>query len=238
MSPHDDRIDELIAAAVADQLTPSERVELDRLRSEHAWIDDEIASLGAIDARLRGADVAWEQPTGVNGLRERILGQIPSQAPAAPDAPDAPVDVAARRTRRRWIAPLVGAACLVVGLVIGLGAPALTSLPPTGPPGTLGAIEPIDVRDEVSGMQVDADLVAHTWGTEAVLDATGLEVGGTYSIVFIGEDGTEFSAGEMLGSEVPIHCRVNAAVMREDAVRLEIRDADATLVALAELPSV
>ena len=29
----------------------------------------------------------------------------------------------------------------------------------------------------------------------------------------------------MLGSEVPIHCSVNAAVMREDAVRLEIRDA-------------
>ncbi|MGC5225474.1 hypothetical protein ACPW96_23155, partial [Micromonospora sp. DT81.3] len=142
-----------------------------------------------------------------------------------------------RRTNRRpWLTPLMGAACLLIGLAIGFGTPALTSIAPSGPPGTLGAIEPIDVRDAVAGVQVDAELVAHTWGTEAVLDATGLDIGATYTVVFIATDGTQFPAGQMLGSQVPIHCRVNAAVLREDALRLEIRDADATLVAHADLP--
>ena len=115
--------------------------------------------------------------------------------------------------------------------------PAIDSTP-NGPPGTLGAIEAIDLRNEPTGTTIDADVVAHTWGTEAVLDATGLEVGATYAVILVGADGTEFSAGAMLGSAVPIHCRVNAAVMREDVVRLEIRDAEAGIVAAAELPEV
>lgn len=75
-------------------------------------------------------------------------------------------------------------------------------------------------------------------GTEAVIDAEGLTVGATYRVVFIGGDGTEFPAGEMLGSEVAIHCRLNAAVLREDTVRVEIRDATSGVVASADLPEI
>ncbi|MFG6503396.1 hypothetical protein [Microbacterium sp. P05] len=231
MSRPDDRIEELIAAVVAGNATPAEVDELDRLRPAHPWIDDELAAMRAIDERLREADVTWTTPGDAGALRARILSEIPSASPR--ERPDARAELG--RRRRRWTTPLLAAACLVVGVVIGIAAPTFTSMPPSGPPGTLGAVESIDLRDEVVGVRLDAELVAHTWGTEAVLDATGLDVGATYSVVFIAADGTEFSAGQILGSEVPIHCRVNAAVMRADAVRLEIRDADAGLVAVANL---
>lgn len=236
MSTPDERIEELIAAAVSGELSPAEEAELARLRAEHPWIDEELASLHALGERLQGADAAWTQPASTDVLRARIMSEIPATAErqaqsAAPSTPSA------RSARRRWMTPVLAAACLVVGLAIGVGTPALLSVPPSGPPGTLGAIEQVEVDVRAAGIRVDADLVAHTWGTEAVLDVTGLDVGATYSVVFVGIDGTEFSAGEMLGSSVEIHCRLNAAVMRDDAARLEIRDAESNPVASAALPA-
>lgn len=223
MHASDDRIEELIAAAVADQLTPGEGDELRALAHEHPWIDVEIERLRDVAGRVGAVEDPWRDAVVTQALRERILGDVPvrQERPAA---------------RRAWVPPLVGAACLTVGLAVGAGIPALTSLPPSGPPGTLGAYEPIAVDDEVRGVEVDAELVAHTWGTEAVLDVTGLDVGSVYRVVFLGEDGTEFPAGEMLGSEVAIHCRLNASVLREDTVRFEIRDAGSGVVASADLP--
>ncbi len=239
MPTPDDRIEELIAAAVAGELSPGESDELESLRSAHPWIDGEIEALSAVAGRLRSTDLAWIEADTAEALRDRILSEVPAQMRRGRRTGDAAaVASVAGRARARWVTPLVAAACVVVGLSIGLGTPALLTLPPTGPPGTLGAVEPVDVRDEVAGAQIDADVIAHTWGTEAVLDATGLEVGAAYSVVFVSADGREFSAGEMLGSQVPIHCRVNAAVLRGDAVRLEIRDEDARIVAMADLPEV
>ncbi|MET0296926.1 MAG: hypothetical protein ABW024_05965 [Microbacterium sp.] len=233
MSTPDERIEELIAAAVAGELTPGESEEFTRLRAEHPWIDDELDSLRSVHDRVRGSELDWLTPVVTDSLRSRIVG-----VPVGADAPlsSSSAEPSTSRSRRRWVTPLIAAACLVVGVAIGAGAPAVLSTTPTGPPGTLGAVEPVEVRDEVEGVRVEADLVAHTWGTEAVLDVTGLSVGETYSVVFIGADGSEFSAGEMLGSTVEIHCRLNAAVLREDAVRLEIRDADSNSIAQAALP--
>lgn len=227
MHTPDDRIEQLMAASAAGDLTPREQDELRRLALAHPWIDDEVERLREVAARVAAADAEWQEVSVTDALRARILGDIPARTPPA------------LRSRRPWVPPLVGAACLVLGLAIGAGVPALTALPPTGPPGTLGAYEPLAVTEQ-SGLDVDvdADLVAHTWGTEAVIDATGLTVGSTYRVVFIADDGTEFPAGEMLGSAVAIHCRLNAAVLREEAVRLEIRDAGSTVVASADLPGV
>jgi hypothetical protein len=216
MDNPDDRIAELIAAAVADELSADEAVELDALRRDHPWIDEELAQLRALAERVEQSQLDWIEVSADDGLRDRIT-----------------------RRPRRWLVPLVAAASLAVGLTVGATIPGALSAPPAGDPGTLGAVEELIVDDQSPGAQIEAELVAHTWGTEAILDATGLDVGATYSVVFIGTDGAEYIAGEMLGSDVPIHCRLNAAVLRQDAVRLEIREAgDPRLTAAADLPGV
>lgn len=243
MDDTDDRIAQLIAAAAAGELSPEEAVELDALRRIHPRIDAEIASLSALVARLDAAEVAWSEVAPDAALRDRITVGIAADERTAFEpafVPAAAPTALSRRRSSRWVGAVLGAAaCIAIGVGVGLVAPPLLSpSPPSGPPGTLGAVENIDVRDEADGTAIDADLVAHTWGTEAVLDATGLDVGATYSIVFVGIDGSEFSAGEMLGSPVEIHCRVNAAVLREDVARLEIRDASGASVAAADVPNV
>ncbi|MET2010359.1 hypothetical protein ABXJ56_02315 [Microbacterium chocolatum] len=236
MRARDERIEELIAAAVADDLTPVERAELDDLRAVHPWIDDEIASLSRVAARAAAEGSGWRDLPVSAALRERVLGSASAVTAAGRSVSVAP---------RRWFAPALAAACLVVGIVTGFGVASLTAIDPepslaepapTGPVGTLGAVEPVAMRAD-PGIDVDADVIAHTWGTEALLEVEGLAVGETYAVVFVGEDGREYSAGEMLGSEVPIVCRLNAALLREDAVRMEIRDAGSDVVAGAELPS-
>ncbi|MFE1644417.1 anti-sigma factor [Microbacterium sp. P01] len=240
MNSPDDRIAALIAAAVAEELTPEEKVELDGFRRTHPWVDEEIANMRDLARRLALAEVAWTDVAPSDALRQRVAAStnVPSDASPGP----VPIGrVAATppdsRRSRRWLVPMLSAACLAIGLVVGLAIPPLVDAPPSGGPGTLGAIEEIDVRSEAAGAQIDAALVAHTWGTEAVVDASGLDVGATYSVVLIGSDGAEFSAGEMLGSAVPIHCRLNAAVLRAETVRLEIREVGAeTPTAVADLP--
>ncbi|MFG6476437.1 hypothetical protein ACFXP7_08605 [Microbacterium sp. P06] len=230
MNSPDDRAAELIAAAVAGALTPAESAEFDDLRRREPWIDDEVASLRALTGELDGVSWTPSEPDG--SLRDRVASI------SLHEATDAPAPMTELRPRpRRWVLPALGAACLALGLVLGVALPSFNTTP-SGPPGTLGAVEPVDVSDGPEGTTIDADLVAHTWGTEAIVDAAGLEVGATYAVVLVASDGTEYSAGAMLGSAVPIHCSVNAAVLREDVARLEIRDAGSGVVAAADLPEV
>jgi hypothetical protein len=232
--PDDPRRAELIAAALAGDLSPDETAEFDAMRADDPSIDAELADLDVVAARLDAAAPApWQSAEPSAALRARIdaLG-VSEDARGMSE----PVPLRAGR-RRRWPLVAAAAACLAVGLAVGATLPGFLDAPPSGPPGTLGAIEAIDLDGEPDGTTIDADLVAHTWGTEAVLDASGLEIGAVYSIVMIATDGTEHSAGAMLGSDVPIHCRVNAAVLREDVVAIEIRDADSIPIAVADLPS-
>lgn len=236
MRTPDDRWAELVAAALAGELTPAESAEFEGLRRSDRARAEEFEALEKVAGRLRQGDLGWTTARDAGDLFARIEASVDPGDPTAVGA--APV-VALERRRRRWVAPLVGAACLAAGLVIGAnGAGAFRAPVPSGPPGTLGAVEQIEVRDDVSGIDVSAEVVAHTWGTEAYLEASGLDVGATYELVFVGEDGTEFTAGEVLGSAVPIVCRMNAAVLRGDAARMELRDTGDAVVAHAELPAV
>ena len=238
MRAPDDRWAELVAAALAGELTRAEAEEFDELRRGHPRRADEYAGLQEVARRLRQGDVTWIAPRDTADLGERIMASIDREdAAAAVPAPGTPAVVP--RRRRPWIAPVSAAACLVVGVIVGVnGAELLRPSAPSGPPGTLGAVESSDMDDDVAAVDVDAQLVAHTWGTEAYLQATGLDVGATYELVFVGADGGEFSAGEVLGSEVPIVCRMNAAVLRADTVRMELRDTEDAVVAHANLPGV
>ncbi|WP_278102008.1 anti-sigma factor [Microbacterium proteolyticum] len=237
MRTPDDRWAELVAAALAGELSAAETVEFDELRRNDPRRGEEYASLQGVAQRLRHGDVTWVAPRDTSELEDRILASIQREnAVGAAPSPGARVGT---RRRRAWLTPLVAAACLLIGIVVGVNsAGAFTPAIPVGPPGTLGALEQIQVSDDTAGVDVDAQLVAHTWGTEAYLEARGLNVGRTYELVFVAADGEEFTAGEVLGSEVPIVCRMNAAVLRGDTVRMELRDGPDVVVAHADLPRV
>ncbi|MFF0909934.1 hypothetical protein ACFWZW_04495 [Microbacterium enclense] len=233
MRTPDDRWADLAAAALAGELSEKEAAEFEDLRRADPARAREFAELDALTRRLRQGDLTWTTPRDTGDLGTRIEASL-----AREEGVLLARDAAGSRPRRRWVLPAVAAACLAVGLVVGLTGPGVLSPVPAGPPGTLGAVEAVEVSEDAGGIAVDADVVAHTWGTEAYLEAEGLTVGATYELVFVGADGGEFSAGEILGSEVPIVCRMNAAVLREDAVRMELRDNARTVVAHADLPTV
>ena len=108
--------------------------------------------------------------------------------------------------------------------------------PPSGPAGALGAVEGVAFVGEPDGVEVDGDVIAHTWGTETVLTVDGLAAGEVYDVVVLDAGGREWSAGTFLGSDVTISCRMNASVLREDALEVAILADDGTRIASADLP--
>lgn len=82
------------------------------------------------------------------------------------------------------------------------------------------------------------DLVAHTWGTETVLEIAGLPAGERYAVVLVARDGDVYQSGTFLGSEVTIDCRMNAALLRPDVADVEIRDDEGVVVGVAHAPAV
>jgi anti-sigma factor RsiW len=216
--------DALIAAAIVGAMTPEEAERFEALRAAHPEVDREVADLRAFAEQLSlaGPVEPWIADAPSHDLRARV---------ARIRAADVPP-----RRRRAWAVPVTAAAFLSVGLVVGLVVPLAVNAPPSGPPGTFGAIEHVDLTVAMPEVRIDADLVAHTWGTEAIIEATGLEPGRTYAVTILGRDGQEYTAGEMLGSTVDILCHLNAAVLREDVKGIRVSERDGTVVATADVP--
>jgi hypothetical protein len=252
----DPRVAELLGAALAGELGEEEARELEAACERDPGLRAELAELGAAAEQLRGSGVRWTDATPPPDLGARVQ-QVTRQDDAAAgprralsdedtaQTTGAPEPVGARdatvvplRPRRR--APLLVAAA--TGLVAGVGATLLgtqlADAPPSGPPGTLGAVEEVEFAGERPGSVVDGAVVAHTWGTETVLEVDGTTVGQTFQVVVVGRDGEEFSSGAFVGSEQTVTCRMNAAVLREDAAEIRIEGADETLLAAAPLPPV
>jgi len=249
--PDADRRGELVAAALAGDLSSAEADEFARLRAADPTVDEELALLGGVVART-AAVADWQDVTPSEDLRRRVHAVAEPQATPgdagagdagkagdAGDAGDAALaPVTPLRRRRRLLLTGVGAAaCLAVGAGLGALAVAPRDAVVEGPPGTLGAVEHLDFTGVPAGVDLDADLVAHTWGTETVLVVDGLPVGDAFSVVVVDDRGQEFSSGAFLGSEVPVDCRLNAAVLREHVAAVEVRGADGE-VASAEVPAV
>lgn len=234
----DDRRAELLAAAVSGAASPEESIELDRLRAADPTIELELAELRATAQEVRALGT-WQHTTPSDALRGRIVGI------ALHDAHGAPTEAAAatrpggarRRGWRDGLVALGAAACIALGVGIG-------SILPTGPaerhgaPGELGALEHVEFVAETAGARIDGDLVAHTWGTETVLEIDGLPAGAVFTVVLIDTDGAEWPSGGFIGDDITIDCRVNAAVPREEVSVVEIRDADGVTIASASLPAV
>ncbi|MBD8141686.1 hypothetical protein IFT36_14140 [Frigoribacterium sp. CFBP 13605] len=267
----DARRDELTAAALADDLSPSERVEFDALRAADPSIDADLASLGVVVGGL--SDLGrWDEVAPSDGLRERVhavarAGDDPAAGRATDDgiasdvgtASDAGIlsgagttgddptlprigpHVATARSgrgRRPLLISVAAAACLAIGA----GGGVLLAMPRdtvvAGPAGTLGAVEHVDFVGQPAGVDLDGDLVAHTWGTETVLSIDGLPTGSAFTVVVVGGDGREYESGAFLGSDVRVDCRLNAAVLRPDVASVEIRAADGHDIAVASVPPV
>ncbi|MET0303719.1 MAG: hypothetical protein ABW040_06690 [Microbacteriaceae bacterium] len=241
-----DRRVELIAAAAADALHASETVEFDALVTADPSVADEVVRLRA-DLAAVSALRTWRSDAPSDALRARIAG-IPdaegaSDAERAADAERAPGEsriaaVTPLRPRRRGILTVVGAAaCLAAGAGLALGAQAALTAPPSGPPGTLGAVEHVDFAGEPDGTTVDGDLIAHTWGTETLLRIDGAAAGESFSVVVIDLEGREYDSGTFIGSTVTIVCQVNAAVLRDDVASVEIRTEGGDRIATAVVPT-
>lgn len=248
-----DRRAELIAAALASELTDAEAAELDALRAEDPTVDRDLADFGVVLGAVRAVG-SWEEPVVAEGSGERIAAAVRDDGRAIESAPAESTpplvglgshdgDAArtggrARRSRRRGLVLAAGAAaCVALGIGGGvlIGSP---SAPPDGPAGALGAVEAVSFDGEPTGVDVDGDVVAHTWGTETLLTIDGLPTGEVYDVVVLDGAGREWSAGTFLGSEVTITCSMNASVLRSDAVAVSIRADDGTEIAAAPLASV
>lgn len=168
-------------------------------------------------------------------------GSGTAQGPGAGSSPGSPA--ALPRQRRRTSVVLALAASLLVGVGGGFGLARSTAdqppAPVTGPPGTLGAAEQLAFTELPDGVTLTASVVAHTWGTETVLrQLTGLETGTTYSVVLVGDDGTEISAGSFVASEVPVDCSLTGSALREDVAEVSVRTAEGAEVMRSPLPPV
>ncbi|GGF96443.1 hypothetical protein GCM10007304_08000 [Rhodococcoides trifolii] len=217
MSNTDDRRAELIAAAVGDDLDDAELHELRALAAVDPTVDDEIEQLRDVVGRVSSLPT-WIEPPADGSMRRQVVG---------------------RRTGRRL--PVIAAAA-AVGILAGvagvLGIQAVRNAPVTGPPGTLGAYEQVDFDESEAGLTVDGGLVAHTWGTETVLEVSGVRTDEVYGVYLREASGLTMASGTFLGTPVPVDCRMNAAVGRSEVIGLEIRTARGDVVATAEVPQV
>ncbi|HRD63107.1 MAG TPA: hypothetical protein PL137_19550, partial [Nocardioides sp.] len=79
-------------------------------------------------------------------------------------------------------------------------------------------------------------LINHTWGTELLLDLSGLMPGTEYDVVFETRGGTA-AAGSLLAVDgVVMKCRFNAAPLRADVLAIELRGPDGAAVLHSTLP--
>jgi len=167
--------------------------------------DDLLGELG----RALGHDPDREPPpervAALRAAAERLSGGAVTPMPA-------------RSPRRRML--LTGGIAAGVGGLAGYLARDLTApdVPPTAP------VEAISLQAS-EGVTATGGLINHTWGTELLLDVSGLEAGTTYVVDYRLADGSTVVAGSLLGvADVVMKCRFNAAPLRADVRRIVLHE--------------
>jgi hypothetical protein len=98
------------------------------------------------------------------------------------------------------------------------------------------ALEPLSFS-VAPGVKVEGHLIAHASGTEIGLVVSGTRDGQTYRVTFVSEDGKRVDAGTFIGAgDKPVKGTFTAALLREDAARLEVRAPGGEPVFFAKLP--
>ncbi len=216
---------EMIGAFLLGELDEEQRTALqahldgcDQCRAELAELRPVVAALAEVNPGL----FETEEPRPPVDLLERTLSRV-GQARRTEDE--------LRRLRRNGLIRRAALATVAAALLVAIG---LFALVPkiTGPP-----LEPVAFSEVPAGVEAEANLIDHTWGTETILVVSGLEDGETYRLTLRDEDGEAVPSGAFIGTgEQPVECRMNAALLREEATGLEVRTAEGDLVLGADLP--
>src|SRR5215217_8831488 len=209
---------EQVGAFLLGKLDEGERTDLQTHLSGCPVCQAEVRELEPVVAALADAapDRIEDDPLPPGDLEELTLALILEE-----------IHFARRRRRRfQWSALAAAAICVVVGLAgfVGLLEPAVALVEPV----------PFSVAP---GMEVEGHLIKHDWGTEISLVVSGLRDGQTYRVTLVSEDGERVNAGTFIGiGDKQLRCTFNAALLRKEADRLEVRTPDGELEFFAKLP--
>lgn len=122
----------------------------------------------------------------------------------------------------RWLA----AAAVLVALATGAG----YALGSAGRPAAV-PLEAIAVRALDPAVRAQANLVAHTWGMEVKLTASGFAPGARYIVTVTDDAGRAVGAGEFIGTgPEEMRCNLNSGVLRAEAATVQVRGTDGRVV--------
>src|SRR5215208_4968382 len=212
------RYREQIGAFLLGKLDEGERKAMQRHLNSCHVCQAKVRELEPVVGALADAapDRIDEDPLPPEDLEESTLAPILGEIHSA------------RRRRRRlgWSALAAAAICVVV---IGLA-------------GFTWLLEPAVAMEPLSfsvapGMEVEGHLIKHDWGTEISLVVSGSRDGQTYRVTLVSKDGERVNAGTFIGiGDKPLRCTLTAALLREDADRLEVRTSGGEPMFFAKLP--
>lgn len=210
---------ELLGAYLLGQLEPEEKAELEshlegcpECRAEEAELRSVVELLGE-----QGSHPGFEESLNPSPeLKEKVVERTLGRSRRIPSA----------------VAPAAAALLVVVIGVVTL----FVGLPNSdGLPG-LGDEEPIYFGSPPQGIAIEASVVAHTWGTELLMEAEGLEAGEVYTVSIEREDGAPVPTGTFIGvGEEEVDCVLNAAVLRQNATAVVITDSNGDQVLRSNL---
>jgi hypothetical protein len=213
------RYREQIGAFLLGKLDEGEREAMQRHLNSCPVCQAEVRELKPVVAALADAapDRIDEDPLPPGDLEELTLAPILGEIHRA----------RRRRRRSRWSALAAAAVCVVA---IGLAGFTWLLEP------AVALVEPVPFS-VAPGMEVEGHLIAHTWSTEIRLVVSGSRDGQTHRVTLVSEDGERVNAGTFIGiGDKQLRCTFNAALLRKEADRLEVRTPGGELVFFAKLP--
>jgi hypothetical protein len=195
---------------------------------------------GEVRAHLAGCPDCRAELAEIRPVAAALAGvPRPLRAPATPpvdlaDRIDARIRSEERRQRStstvRTMALSALSAAAAAVIVVG----ALGLIRPDPEPAV--PLETVAVT-ETGPVRASAGLVAHTWGVEVKLTASGLQPGERYDVTVLGRDGTAFDAGAFVGTDGEVRCNLNAAVLRDRAAAFVVIDQEGGEVLRADFPT-
>ena len=209
---------ELIGAFLLGKLDRVERMAMQAHLSGCPVCQAEVKELEPVVAALAYAapDRIEETPQPPGDLEESTLAPIFGEKHR----------VRRRRRQFQWSGLAAAAICVVA---IGLAGFTWLLEPAV-------ALEPL--RFSVApGMEVQGHLIERARGTEIRLVVSGSQDGQTHRVTLVSEDEERVNSGTFFGTgERTLRGTFNAALLREDADRLEVRTSGGELVFVAKLP--